>query len=62
MNIYLSTGFDKIFVVHRGRRNLKLVLSEMKLNNVLQPLRWCCVECVIHHERDVREEQHYTYM
>jgi len=23
---------------------------------VLQPLRWCCVDCVIHHERDVREE------
>ena len=26
---------------------------------VLQPLRWCCVDCVIHHERDVREEQKY---
>jgi len=25
---------------------------------LLQPLRWRCVECVIHHERDVREEQH----
>jgi len=24
---------------------------------LLQPLRWRCVECVIHHERDVREEQ-----
>ena len=30
--------------------------------DVLQPLRWCCVECVNHHERDVREEQHHTYM
>jgi len=29
---------------------------------LLQPLRWCCVKCVIHHERDVREEQHQTYM
>ena len=29
---------------------------------VLQPLRWCCVDCVIHHERDVREEQHQSYM
>ena len=29
---------------------------------VLQPLQWCCVDCVIHHERDVREEQHHTYM
>ena len=28
--------------------------SDMKL--LLQPLRWYCVECVIHHERDVREE------
>ena len=23
---------------------------------LLQPLRWCCVDCVIHHERDVWEE------
>jgi len=22
---------------------------------------WCCVDCVIHHERDVREEQHHIY-
>jgi len=30
-------------------------------NNVLlQPVRWCCVDCVIHHERDVREEQKYV--
>ena len=21
-------------------------------------LWWCCVKCVIHHERDMREEQH----
>jgi len=25
---------------------------------LLQPLGWRCVECVIHHGRDVREEQH----
>jgi len=29
---------------------------------LLQPLRWCCVECVIPHERDVREEQKYIYV
>jgi len=23
---------------------------------LLQPLRWCCIDCVILHERDVREE------
>jgi len=27
---------------------------------MLQPLRWCCVDCVIHHERDAREEQKYV--
>jgi len=21
---------------------------------LLQPLRWCCTECVVHHERNVR--------
>ena len=26
---------------------------------LLQPLRWHCVDCVIHHERDVRDENHY---
>jgi len=29
---------------------------------LLQSLRWCCIKCVIHHERDVREEQHHTYI
>jgi len=29
---------------------------------VLQPLQWCWVKCVIHHERDVLEVQHHTYM
>ena len=29
---------------------------------VLQPLRWRCVKCVIHHERNAREEQQYIYM
>jgi len=29
---------------------------------MLQPLLWRCIECVIHHERDVREEQHYIYV
>ena len=26
---------------------------------LLQPLRWRCAECAIHHERIVREEQHH---
>ena len=29
---------------------------------LLQPLRWCCVDFMIHHERDVREEQKYFYV
>jgi len=29
---------------------------------LLQPLQWRCVECVIHHEQDVCEEQQYIYM
>jgi len=28
---------------------------------LLQLLRWCWLDCVIHHERDMRE-QHHTYM
>jgi len=28
----------------------------------LQPLWWCCVDCMIHHERDMREEQKYMYV
>ena len=28
---------------------------------LLQPLRWRCVNCMVHHERDVREEQKYMY-
>ena len=27
-----------------------------------QRLRWCCVDCMIHHELDVREEQKYMYV
>ena len=36
-------------------------VSEKHLS-VLQPLQWCCVDCVIHHERDVREEQKYLWL
>ena len=53
--------------VRRMRRtttdqDLSLVFCQMKTTVVLQPLRWCCVKCVIHHERDVREEQHHLNM
>ena len=29
---------------------------------MLQPLRWRYIECVIHHERDVRVEHHEIYV
>ena len=29
---------------------------------LLQPLQWCCVDCMLHHKRDVREEQKYLYV
>ena len=29
---------------------------------LLQPLPWCCVDCMIHHERVVRDEQKYMYV
>jgi len=32
------------------------------LMQVLQPLCWCCVECVIHQERDEFKEQHHIYV
>jgi len=29
---------------------------------LLQPLRWRCVDCVIHHERDVRQDNTIIYV
>jgi len=29
---------------------------------LLRPLWWRCIECVIHHEQDVCEEQQYIYV
>jgi len=45
--------------------NVKIALSYklMMIQDILlQPLLWCCVDCVIHHERDVREEQKHMYV
>jgi len=35
------------------------IMSTICYLELLQPLRWRCVDCVIHHERDVREVQKY---
>jgi len=40
--------------------NLSMQYQYMLLSGVaIPPLRWCCVDCVIHHERDMHEEQKY---
>ena len=44
------------------RFDLIFLVIYNKVCLLLQPLRWCCVDCVIHYERDVREEQRHTYM
>jgi len=41
--------------------NIKIFHASLPIDykiyvTLLQPLRWRCVECVIHHERHVREE------
>jgi len=46
----------------KAAHHISCVVNIPELVVVLQPLRWCWVDCVIHHERDVREEQHHTYM
>ena len=40
------------------RKNNARSVRSKKEGMLLQPLRWRCAECAIHHERDVREEQH----
>ena len=74
-NNYASTMPWKVFIASLTRalkmirqyfsKSQRKTWSLQRVNDqiliLLQPLRWCCVECVIHHERDVREEQHHTY-
>jgi len=48
---------DQIFVMENYFKLDKIVHTVL-----LQPLRWCCVDCMIHQERDVREEQKYMYV
>ena len=73
---WLATTFQKFLVakLHSIKELESEILARSELESdilpptpqpwmlLLQPLRWYCVDCVIHHERDVREEQHHTYM
>jgi len=45
----------KLFL-ERASSSDQIKRSRLCLSPLLQPLRGCCVDCVIHHERDVREE------
>ena len=54
-----SPGTESIW----GTETLRWRRKVPKMSQVLwQPLRWRCVKCVIHKERDVREEQQYIYV
>jgi len=42
----------------QNRKTIELLKEQFCLMcMLLQPIRWRCIVCVIHHERDVREEQ-----
>jgi len=53
---------NKVSEKHPSSLDALQTAIELVWVRVLQFVRWCCVDCVIHHERDVREEQHHTYM
>ena len=59
--ILLNSGHWTFHRFHGGKKVLIVSCTWLRLI-LLQPFRWCCVDCVIRHERDVREEQHHTYM
>jgi len=53
----LCCGTEKEHPGFNSQQILILLKQPLRLiGPVLQPLRWCCVDCMIHHERDVREE------
>jgi len=62
MNLTLSLpdGFPQRYLLLLGGFSGKF--KAQKVYILLQPLQWCCVDCVIYHEQDVREEQKYIYV
>ena len=41
-------------------RSVQFVVNNKGM--LLQPLRWRCAECAVHHERNGREEQHHMHV
>ena len=58
----LATANDSRRKNNHTAYDLKRSGHVTKTQILLQPLRWRCVECAIHHKRDVREEQHHRYV
>jgi len=52
----LAFGVDNVFF---GSVYFAARMAVAKGLVVLQPLWWRCVDCVVHHEQDEREEQKY---
>ena len=64
---YTSAHITETMFAHDQHREEQSIKSSpfyfsFRLMILLHSLRWCCVDCVIHHERDVREEQPHAYM
>jgi len=56
---------NSLFLAPTDAYEIQHLIKTLKCNLIvllLQPLRWCCVDCMIHHEWDVREEQKYMYV
>jgi len=47
---------------HNARFDLQAKRNAIGYMILLQALRWRCVECVIHYERDVREEKQHMHV
>jgi len=48
--------------VQPSHKECAIGADHCKKEVMLQPLWWRCIDCVIHHERDVHEEQQYIYV
>jgi len=61
MVLWPGCGADARFSLHTKEHAIGVVRCK-KEGMLLQPLRWRCDDCVIHHKRDVRKELHYICM